>query len=156
MTPLNVISLQQAKDYLVIDYPDRDQEITRLIETAIAQVEQYTCYRLYEREETFFAYGYCTNLPYCPIVIDSVKNSDGDTVNYTETANPLAINLLCKPQSIITATVGYSDISDIPPPLIQAAYKLITYLADNKDMYTVQLPVDVQMLLNQWRRSATI
>lgn len=156
MTPLNVITLAQAKTYLVMDgINDRDAEITRLIETAISLVEQYTCYRLYEREETFIAVTCHNDLPYYPIAIDSVIK-DAIEQDYKETQGYLSLNVRCSIQSIITATVGYSDITLIPPSLIQACYKIITYLFENKDAYEATMPYDVQLLLNQWRRSATV
>jgi len=157
MTALDVITLEQAKAELVMTgISDRDAEITRLIQTAIGWVEQYTCYRLYERVETFIAYGCETVLPYYPITIDGVDHDGSAYANYKEKFLPLGLRIICPSQSTITATVGYSDVGEIPAPLIEAAYKLITYLFENKDVYSVQLPVDVQILINQYRRSPTI
>lgn len=158
MTPLDVITLAEAKKELVVDadYTDRDTEITRLIKTAISWVEQYTCYRLWQRTEVFNAIGCHTDLPYYPITIDSVKDSDDEDVTYTQKNGALSIVVSCPAQSVINATVGFSDVTDIPQPLVSASYKLITYLFENKDTYSVDLPIDIQLMLNQYRRSATI
>lgn len=157
MDALNVITLDEAKAELVMTgIDDRNTEITRLIKTAVSLVEQYTCYRLYERIESFNAIGCHNNLPYYPIVIDDVKNSDGDDVTYTEKKATLAIVITCPVQSVINAIVGYDDVTDIPQPLVSAAYKIITYLFENKDAYSVDLPIDIQLMLNPYRRSATI
>lgn len=157
MTPLDIITLNQAKTYLVMTGNDsRDAEITLLIKACVSLVEQYTCYRLYERTEMFKTYSDYTELPYYPITITSVKNSDDVDVDYKETFSQLSLNIRCKSQSIITATVGYSDVANVPPTLLQACYKALTYFFDNKDVYSLDLPVDIQALLNQWRRSATV
>lgn len=155
-TALDVISLQQAKDHLVIDFNDYDQQIQGLIETAISLVEQYTDYRLYERVETFYATTCSTNIVTYPITVTDVVNEAGDVVTGYKTRNlPLSITLYVPNQSVITADVGYATVGEIPHSLVSAAYKIITYLFENKDVYSVGLPVDVQLLLNQWRRSPT-
>lgn len=156
MTPLDVISLDDAKAYLVVDFDDRDSEIERLIATAIGLVEQYTCYRLCEREETFVTYECKTDLSVYPVTIDSVVNEDDEVVTYTERSYPLSLVLSAPKNSTVVMTVGYADTSLIPAPLIAACYKVITYLFENKDVYSVGLPVDVQMMINQFRRSPTI
>lgn len=155
-TPLDVISLQQAKDHLVIDFNDFDAQITGLISTAISLVEQYTDYRLYQRAETIYATSCKTNITIYPIVIVSVVDKDDAQVMDYRTRNlPLSITLYVPNQSVITANVGYASIADIPHSLVSAAYKIITYLFENKDAYGATIPYDVQLLLNQFRRSAT-
>lgn len=158
MTALNVITLADAKKELVVDatYTDRDAEITRIIQTAVSWVEQYTCYRLYEREETFIAYGWCTDLHYYPIEVTGVEHEGVPYTKYTEKQLPLGLRITCPNQSAITANVGYTSALLIPPPLIAACYKIIVYLFDNKDAYSIGLPIDVQVLVNQYRRSPTI
>lgn len=157
MDALNIITLEDAKAELVMTgIDDRDAEIERLIKTAIAMVEQYTCYRLYERTEVFNTIGCHTSLPYYPIEIDDVINADGNDVTYTQKNQSLSILISCPAQSVIGATVGYDDVTNIPQPLISAAYKIITYLFENKDAYEVGLPIDIQLMLNPYRRSATI
>lgn len=155
MTALDVISVEQAKAYLRVDFDTDDDLITSLIQTSVAWVEQYTCYRLFERVELFIAYNCKTGLPYYPIEVTSVEY-DGDEQDIVTKNRPLELVVECKKDSVITATVGYSDVADIPAPLLTACYKLITYLYENRDAYGATLPVDVQLLINQYRRSATI
>jgi uncharacterized phiE125 gp8 family phage protein len=165
MTELDVISLASAKNWLSIDDNDSDADITRLIKTAIAWVETYTCYRLWQRQEVVTAFGETTFLSQYPVAIDSVKNSLGaDQTYYTrQYATKLKIttgytpNFTLEPtynsQNTITLTVGYDDVTKIPNPLIDACYKLITYLFENRDAYQAALPSDVQILINQYRRA---
>lgn len=157
MVAIDVISLQQAKDHLVIDFEDFDAQITGLIETSISLVERYTDYRLYERDEIIYATTCSTNIVIYPIIVTAVVNEAGDPVVGYKTRNlPLSITLYVPNQSVITATVGYTNVVDIPHSLVSAAYKIITYLFENKDVYETTLSYDVQLLLNQFRRSPTI
>jgi hypothetical protein len=159
MDALDIISLEDAKKELVMTgISDRDAEIESIIKSAIAWVEKYTDYRLYNRDEIINAVFCKNNLTQYPISITSVKNSDDEDVTYTQKNGVLSLIIDCPEQSVITANVGYTEneVDDIPQPLIRAAYKLITYLFENKDAYTVGLPLDIQLLLNQYRRSATI
>jgi len=158
MTALDVISLEEAKAELVMTgIDDRDAEITRLIKTAIALVEKYTDYYLYEREITIDLTGCKTDITKYPITIVSVKH-ETDDLSYSIRQKVLSIDLTCYDweDGIITANVGFDDVTDIPQPLIDAAYKIITYLFENKDVYSAELPLDIQLMLNQYRRSATI
>lgn len=158
MDALDVISLDDAKAYLVMTgISDRDTEITRLIKTAIALVEKYTDHYLYEREITIDLTCSHTNITKYPFELVSVKR-DTDDLTYNIYQKVLSINLVCYDwkDGVITANVGYDDVTDIPQPLVSAAYKIITYLFENKDAYTAELPLDIQMMINQYRRSATI
>lgn len=159
MDELDVISLDDAKDHLVVDLTDiyYDKQITGLIKTAIALVEQYTGYRLYERDETINMLSYCENITTYPITINNVIQNEIEQL-YIVRFSSLSINVECQSwcNSIINVTVGYSDPTLIPHPLISASYKMITYLFENKDAYSTTLPMDVQLMINQFRRSASI
>jgi len=148
MDALSVISLADAKEYLVVDFPDKDKEITRHIKSAVAIVEKYTDYRLYQREISYSIgrCGYDEIYDY-PILFPS------DTITEQRILSSIVRGV---PGSIVTATVGYSDTTLIPENLIDACYKIITYLFENKDVYEADLPSDVQLLINQFRRNATI
>lgn len=145
---LDIISLQQAKDFLVIDFPDRDAEITRHIKAAIGYIEKYTNHMLYQRPKDYVIDG-------CSLEIYDYPLEVSTTVDRVHN-NVLSKTYYAKSGTVLNATVGYSNPDNIPEELIEAAYKLITYLTENKDIYTAGLPWDVQMLVNKWRRSATI
>lgn len=145
MTALDVIPLEDAKSALVIDYPDRDVEITRAIKSAVSIIEKYTNVFLYERDVEYSIVNGCSNEIYdYPITLNdsSLKTKH----------NVLSITVFGKVGDMFTASVGYSDVTDIPQNLIDACYKLITYLTENKDAYNVSMPLDVQLMVNQYRR----
>lgn len=143
---LSVISLEQAKEFLVVDFPDRDAEITRHIKSAIGIVEVYTHHFLYQRSKTYTVSGCGTEIYDYPIILP---------VGTKSTTNVLSVTVFGANNSTIAATIGYATVADIPEQLISAAEKIITYLYENKDVYTSSLPADVQVLINQLRRSPT-
>lgn len=145
MTALDVISLEDAKDALVIDYPDRDKEITRAIKSAISIIEKYTNVFLYERDVEYSILNGCSE----EIYDFPIKFNDS---SLNKKQNALSVTVFGKEGFGFSGKVGYSDVTDIPQNLIDACYKLITYLTENKDAYNVSMPLDVQLLVNQFRR----
>jgi hypothetical protein len=155
MDAQDVIDLETAKQYLVVDFPDQDDNIRRLISTAVAMVEQYTGYRLYAREVTFTV-GRCEcEIVDYPITVTGVTMGGG-VVNYSTEQATLSLYIRAPRGSIITAEVGYDDYVNIPGPLIDGALKILTYLYERRDINPANLPADVQGLLNQFRRSPSI
>jgi hypothetical protein len=158
MDALNVISLESAKDNLAIEYDDYNDRITSLIKAAVTWVETYTGWYLYQRNITMYSTSWQTLISAYPVEIGDIKNDKGELLDPQPTPyyNTLACKICCPPQCAISLTVGFSDVTQIPATMIEAAQKLIVYLYENKDMYGIALPTDVQFLLNQHRRSATI
>lgn len=158
MDELSVISLEQAKIHLVVlNDSFYDAQITGIIKTAIGMVEQYTDYRLYERDVTIPLVSCKQDITLFPITISGVVN--GSTAQtYTTLQRSLSIVVECSTwcNSVVNASVGYADVDLIPHQLIGACYKIITYLFENKDAYEATIPYDVQIMINQLRRSATI
>lgn len=155
MDALSVISLDQAKTHLVVlNDTFYDAQITGLIKTAVALVEQYTDYRLYQRDEDIQLLSCKQEVVTFPITISGITPTEA----YKTFARSLSIIIECQNWcgTVINTSVGYSDVTLIPQPLIGACYKIITYLFENKDAYEATLPYDVQLMLNPYRRSATI
>lgn len=154
MTALDVISLSRAKDWLEIDqsYTLDDQKVTDAILSAVNWIETYTNYRLYEREIQIDSDGCRIEVYDYPVTIISVVNDNGDDVSYNSTkrANKLVIN--APKGSLITLNVGYDHVTLIPQQLLAGVRKLIVYLFENRDCFEMTLPVDVQGLVNQYRR----
>lgn len=158
MDELSVISLADAKDHLVVLNDDfYDKQITGIIKIAVGMVEQYTDYRLYQRDVVIPMVNCRQDIALFPITISGVVNGSTAQV-YKTLQRTLSIEVECSTwrNSVINASVGYSDVTQIPHPLIGACYKLITYLFENKDAYEATIPYDVQVMINQLRRSATI
>lgn len=184
MTPLNVVTLQQAKDYIRVDYGDDDELITGLINSAVGLVEQTTNYRLYQRNEVIFRSGfYYYNAYQFPINSASVVNHDSaDTFDYQVKYfyEPLRVNLAwwngyfywdswesfmtnytytihTRPVTfVLTLDVGYTDTAQIPTDLITAIKQIISFTYENRDMTKLDLPSNITLLLANYRRFATL
>ena len=150
MSYLSVISVEQARNWLsAVD----DDGLDRLIKAAIDWVENYTSYRLYQRVETIPNSRCEQSIAWYPIIISGVTYQDGSAAKYEKYVLPTKLKIKCPWNSIISLQTGYTSPADIPGPLVEACYKLITYLSENRDMYQVGMPTDVQMLINQYRRA---
>lgn len=146
---LGVITLEEAKQALVVDFPDQNDYIQHLILTAVDRVERYTSHYLYNRNMEIHTVGQSeTDIAAYPIEVTGIKSG----ASYTVRRGTLKTYVKTTPYSTIMANVGYSDRNCIPPALIDACYKIITYLYQNRDAYSATLPNDVQLLLNQYRR----
>jgi hypothetical protein len=85
MTPLDIISLDQAKLFLRTDFNDDDSLITDLIYSAVALVEQKTQYRLYQRIETDYSDGtYNVDLFQQPLNNVTVTTLEGNPVTWCQ------------------------------------------------------------------------
>lgn len=163
MIATDVISLDAAKNHLVVLNDDfYDAQITGLINSAIAFVEQYTQYRLYQRNVTYPINGCSADICDFPLTIQSVTNADTTPfTGYQTRVTPLRSYVFIpaynwnQPQLTINALIGYLNVSDIPGPLLSAAYKTLTYLFENKDLYGETIPSDLQLLLNPYRRGSS-
>jgi hypothetical protein len=179
---LDFISLASAKNWLNIDIADTDWDdsVTRLIGTAVAWMENYTSYRTYQRTEVFysrqlpffnpanyfppFGSGFYNgpngirhtpegvSVYLFPFTVTSVQDVNSADVFYTVKINALKTLFYTEPNCVITLQTGYPDNTTIPPPLLEACYKMLTYLFENRDLYNVDYPTDIQLLLNQYRR----
>lgn len=164
---LDVITLEQAKNWLVVDFPDADEIITRNIQTAVAWVEKYTNYYLYQRPVTIPVTSCKTAISLYPIADIIMKDGNQNVVTPVIYQGALKTYVVYGAstglwittnvgQNVITLNAGFTNPSNIPSPLLDACYKLITYLYENRDAYSSVLPVDIQLLLNEFRRSATL
>lgn len=157
MSYLDVISVNDVNSWLSLDLDPEDvyadREIQRLIKTAIDWVENYTSHLFYERQKVVANSKCDQSFAWYPIKTIMVTTQTDEAVTFKTYAQPTKLRVTCPYDSKITLTAGYATPADIPGPLVDACYKLITYLYENRDMYTAQLPSDVQVLINQYRRA---
>lgn len=151
MAALDVITLQEAKNNLRVDFDDDDTLISRLIATSVGWVERYTCHKLWQRSETKISDGCPIEVYDYPVAVDSVEK-DGNPVNYTTENRSDRLIIKAPKDAVVVLSVGYGTVESIPSPLLDACYKIITYLYENRDAYGLGIPVDIQGLINQYRR----
>lgn len=173
MDALDVLSLADAKDYLAIDFPDYDNIITRAIYGMVDLVEKITNYRLYNRTEIiqvgiqkYDAFQFPINN------IISVNDNNSYPSVYGLKKLPLRWTFTFKnaiqyfyadeyPEFIgpsvadlntITLDVGYTDKTEIPDALITAIKMLVNDVVENRIPSAEQMPNDVSMLLQSYKR----
>jgi hypothetical protein len=185
MGPLDVLSLEDAKSFLRVDFDDEDDLITSLISMAVGLVERTTEYRLYQRNEVIYTTGniYYEAFQY-PLNGATVINQDSaDTTVYIpkfsyETLRTIIgwgngfiywdswytffTNYYYQIHGdmcvtfILTLDVGYTDTSLIPTDLITAIKQIISYCYENRDMTKLDMPSNITMLLANYRRFSTL
>lgn len=85
MTPLDVITVAEAKQFLRIDFADDDVLIESIIASAINYVEQMTNYRLYQRTEYKHSDGtYNVDVFQYPVNSLVVQTLDGTPVTWPQ------------------------------------------------------------------------
>ena len=139
------ITLQQAKDWLRVDFDEDDDLISELIDMAQSWIEMYTCHCISKKTITINGNGKCKDIYLYPI------SNIEEGIEYVEFS--LYTEFKTVYGQSFSIEVGYDDIEDVPKPLIIACKKLITFCYENRDTYTAELPTDVQVLINQYRRS---
>lgn len=144
------VTLQQAKDYLRIDFNDDDALIESLIATATQWIEKYTDWALSVSNVEISTKSCETTIYTYPIEITSVVDKSNNPVSYTVKNKPTNIIVFAPAGSIINAKIGTASY---PTQFDTAIKKLVVYLYENRDAYNMQLPVDVQGLVNQLRRN---
>ena len=128
MKLLNIISLQDAKNYLRIDddlYED-DRAIERMIKSAFHYISDWTNYEFEVREKTYKmvdgrkrVYDYPINA-----VIEPTQNLRHHCVTlYTEYISTETVPECCASDLILN--VGFLNKDDIPTDIIEVAYELI-------------------------------
>lgn len=183
MTPLDIITVQQAKDFLKVDFDDDDLIIEGLISGAIGFIEQETQYRLYNRQEVIYTSKILYEAFQFPLMGSSVISQDSaDTNTYTIRARPQTLRTVlfwgngfeyvdsyqqfwnndyynisnpCSVTFSLSLNVGYTAVADVPQDLITAVKQIITYTYENRDMTKEEILNNIDMLIAPYRRFVT-
>jgi hypothetical protein len=149
-----VISLEQAKNYLRIDdgMTADDSFITSMIKASLQWIEQYTRHILVEQEVTLYAPAqtncegqYIYYVYHYPIV-SALPDADKTTRNlyskYYTTEEELVI------------TAGYDELDLVPEAIIQASYGIMQawYYNSEKQIQSSLIPDSVKFALDPYRR----
>ena len=150
MEATEIITVAQAQSWL--SAPD-DTDLERLINSSINFVEQYTGHTLIGLVKT-------VQLPYCgyglkqyPMEIVTVKDKNDQEIPYTTKSGVYSTYIFAPAGSYVTIDAGYETLAEIPGMLVEVAYKMLTYLYENRDIYTASLPQDFQVMINKYRRN---
>lgn len=134
MSYLSIISLEDAKTYLRIDdtLTEDDANITRMIKSALSQVELLTNHILFARAKDYLFVDCKVSVYDFPINSVTAPTEDLTTVKKT-LYNTYSTS--DSTQETLTLNVGYSDVSDIPFELVEVGYEMIDimyYAKENK------------------------
>lgn len=125
MAYTDVISLEDAKEYLGVDDDSRDTEIYRMISAALRFVEQHTGHIVDARNKKYYYRDRQVDVYDFPI--NSVVSPDPNTTTATVYANKTNYVDSDADSEFVELNVGYTDVLDIPPVLVEAAYMLLDH-----------------------------
>jgi hypothetical protein len=125
----DVISLEQAKLYLKIDDGQTitDDEITGMINSALSLIEKRTNHIFKTRDKVY--YRDCA-------LVQQVKVYD-----YPIDNSVTELDIIYRPlyaivptvENVVTLTIGYENVDDIPPELIDSALQIINFWFYNSE-----------------------
>ena len=153
-TALDFISLEEAKEFLRVDFADEDSLITSFIGSAVEQIEKATEERLYQRDEVIVTkQDIYTLLSYPVNQIKSVVDKYGNAVEFeAETIEDTLISLPCdQTKKIITVDVGYTEVNPAPKSLKEACLQLIEHKYNNRSA-SGAIPESILQTIAPYRR----
>jgi len=144
---LDVISLDQAKNYLKIDdsLTEDDDLIIGMINSSLSFIEKRTCHIFKTRDKVY--YKDCA-------LVQQVKVYDYPITSELDITYRPLYAIVPTTNDTVTLTIGYTSIDDIPSELIDAAYQLIKvwYYESEKQENTTLIPLSVMQSIDVNRR----
>ena len=137
-------TLIELKEELGISWNNDDSKLQRKLDAAIRIIERYTNRSLTQKTVTLTSYGYPIEFYGSPIL--SVTGAK------TACYNPMGGTFFADEGDDIEVSLGVSDI----PSLTEAVIRVAATLYENGEVSEVNLPVDVQLLVNQFRLDSFI
>lgn len=161
----DLISTDNVKAFLRVDFSDDDYLIGIMIATAVDWIEQYCGIALRPKTivATYASIGKNLELPYGPNpVINSIVDSNGNVITWTQTGVVFPIFHIAtftgSPAMTINYTTGYAT-GTVPAGIIQALLKMVSTDFDNRSNMTVERATlieysnDTKALLAPYRRN---
>ncbi|MNT48687.1 Phage gp6-like head-tail connector protein [compost metagenome] len=137
-----MITLEQFKNIARIDFDNDDDELQLYLDGAIEYIENYTNYSLKEKTLTKVSNGCPIEFYGAPVInitgSDRVDNEDFSVLIYAKRGDTVTIEL------------GVNE----SPLLESCVYSLALSMYETKEMYAINLPVDLQFKINKFRRDS--
>lgn len=138
-----MVKLDQLKEDLRVDFPNDDAILQRNLDAAIAIVEKYTGYSMVAKSVPYRAViGHKFKVYMSPI--ESVTGGTYEQCNNYTVIKPTSTN--------VTVEYGAVDYAN----LNKAVLRIAADLYENVEISEVTLPVDIQLMLNQYRNDSFI
>ena len=125
----DVISLEQAKLYLKIDDGQTitDDEITGMINSALSYIEKRTNHIFKTRDKVY--YKDCALVQQVKVYDFPIDNTETELdIKYKQ-----LYAIVPTVNDMVTLTIGYTNIEDIPAELIDSALQLINFWFYNSE-----------------------
>jgi hypothetical protein len=147
-TYTDVISLDKAKLYLKIDadQTETDSEITQMINSSLSFIEKRTNHIFKTRDKVY--YKDCALVQQVKVYDYPIQEPPTDTI-----VRPF-YSIVPTVDDIVTLTIGYDNLDDIPSELIDAALQLIKvwFYESEKQINTTLIPLSVMEAIDVNRR----
>lgn len=146
----DVISLEQAKLFLKVDEDQdvTDDEITQMINSSLSFIEKRTNHIFKTRDKVY--YKDCALVQQVKVYDYPIDNSVTElNIKY----RPLYA-IVPTVNDMVTLTIGYTDVEDIPSELIDAALQIIKvwFYEGEKQTNTSLIPLSVMQAIDVNRR----
>lgn len=160
-TKLDIVTLEDVKNFLKTDdIPEHDDQIERLIASAVDTVENYTNWRLWQREEVINTSASVYEVFQYPYTFVSAKDKYNVDVSNEIKTNPLRDIVCfsfysCSSPVTVKLMVGFSTSNQdkIPEPFRDTIKRLVTYSFENRDgVRDKQVMRDILAELDEYRR----
>lgn len=124
----DIISLEQAKLYLKIDegQTETDNEITQMITSALSYIEKRTNHIFKTRDKVY--YKDCALVQQVKVYDYPIDNVNDLAITY----RPLYA-IVPTVNDVVTLTIGYKNVEDIPTELIDCALGIINFWFYNSE-----------------------
>lgn len=136
-----MVTLDQLKEDLRVDFSNDDAILQRNLDAAMAIVEKYTGYSMTSK-----------SVPYRAVVGHKFKVYMSPVGSVTGGTYEVcgAYTVITPTQSTVTVNYGSVDYAN----LNKAVLRIAADLYENVEISEVTLPIDVQLLLNQYRNDS--
>lgn len=134
-------TLEQLKEDLRVDFPDDDSILQRNLDAATAIIEKYTGLSMSDKTLTFTG----KDKPFRLFDVYPIDSVDGGTI--AECAGGYVITPTDSTVVVEVGSVNY-------PNLDKAVLRIASDLYENIEISEVSLPIDVQLLVNQYRKTS--
>lgn len=146
MVHSDIIPLAEAKDYLSLDDNSRDQEVTRMIKSAISWFEKRTNHILVSRDGVYNLNEGCVRVYDYPIGVVP----DGFTQTAKSTYSIIVSDSLSEEETV-TIPLGYEELDDIPEDLVEGCYLMLKFLFYEQEG-NGKIPLAVQEIADHYKR----
>lgn len=149
MTYLEVLPLETVKNYLKVDegQTETDAEITQMIKSSLAYIEKRTNHIFQAKSKVY--YKDCALVQ--QVKVYDYPINDADDLDILYRPNYAVVPTV---NDMVTLSLGYNDIFDVPDELIDAALGIINFWFYNSETKGADnsIPDFINAVIDQNRR----